>query len=156
MKAKDVMSKDVVTVSPSAGIREIFDIFRKTRYGGLPVVDKDNRILGMVTKAEMLSVFLPDYFDMLGENIIFIDDFGTLDEEFESLPAFELFIAEDIMQKGGVTVDENASLLKVAAMMQKYNVRRILVAKGTILKGIITRGDICKAFFVNGDVNNNA
>lgn len=150
MKAKDVMSKDVITISPSTGIRVIFELFKKTRYGGLPVVDKDNKILGMVTKAEMLSVLLPDYFDMLGENIIFIDDFGALDEEFESLPMFELFIAEDIMKKGGVTVDEDASLLKVSAMMQKFNVRRILVAKEGVLKGIITRGDICKAFFEKG------
>ena len=147
MKAKDVMSKDVVTISPSTGIRVIFELFKKTRYGGLPVVDKDNKILGMVTKAEMLSVLLPDYFDMLGENIIFIDDFGALDEEFESLPTLELFIAEDIMRKGSVTIDENASLLKVVAMMQKYNVRRILAARDNILKGIITRGDICQAFF---------
>ncbi|MBC8473842.1 MAG: CBS domain-containing protein [Candidatus Omnitrophica bacterium] len=147
MKAKDVMSKDVVTVSPSAGIREVYDIFKKTRYGGVPVVDGDKKILGMITKAEMLSVFLPDYFDLLGDNIVFIDDFGALDEEFESLPTFELFIAEDIMQKGARTVEEDASLLKVVAMMKKYGVRRILVAKDNILKGIITRGDICGAFF---------
>jgi predicted transcriptional regulator len=147
MKAKDIMSKDVVTVPPSAGIREIYQVFKKTRYGGIPVVDKDNRVLGMVTKAEILSVFLPDYFDMLGENIIFIDDFGTLDEELESLPVFELFIAEDIMKKGSVAIDENASLLKIVAMMRKYNVRRVLVQKQGILQGIITREDICRAFF---------
>ncbi len=147
MKAKDVMSKDVVTVSPSTGMREIYLIFKKTRYGGIPVVDKDNKILGMITKAEILAVFLPDYFDMLGENIMFIDDFGVLDEEFESLPMFELFIAEDIMKKGAVAIEEDASLLKVVAMMKRSNVRRVLVEDKGILKGIITRGDICKAFF---------
>jgi len=147
MKARDVMSKDVVTVSSSAGIRDVYDIFKKARYGGVPVVDGDKKILGMITKAEMLSVLLPDYFDLLGDNIVFIDDFGALDEEFESLPTFELFIAEDIMQKGARTVEEDASLLKVVAMMKKYGVRRILVAKDSILKGIITRGDICGAFF---------
>jgi len=150
MKARDVMSKDVVTVSPSAGIRVVYDIFKKARYGGVPVVDGDKKILGMITKAEMLSVLLPDYFDLLGDNIVFIDDFGALDEEFESLPTFELFIAEDIMQKGARTVEEDASLLKVVAMMKKYGVRRILVAKDSILKGIITRGDICGAFFERG------
>jgi len=147
MKAKDVMSKDVVTVSPSTGIREIYLIFKKTRYGGIPVVDKDNNILGMITKAEILAVFLPDYFDMLGENVVFIDDFGALDDEFESLPMFELFIAEDLMKKGAVTVEENASLLKVVAMMKKSNVRRILVEKNGALEGIITRSDICRTFF---------
>ena len=147
MKAKDVMSKDVVTVSPSTGMREIYLIFIMTRYGGIPVVVKDNKILGMITKAEILAVFLPDYFDMLGENIMFIDDFGVLDEEFESLPMFELFIAEDIMKKGAVAIEEDASLLKVVAMMKRSNVRRVLVEDKGILKGIITRGDICKAFF---------
>jgi CBS domain-containing protein len=156
MKARDVMSRDVVTVSPSMGMREIYDIFKKTRYGGVPVVNRDKKILGMVTKAEILSVFLPDYFDMLGENIIFIDDFGTLDEEFESMPSFELFIAEDIMKKGSVTVEEDASLLKIVAMMRKYNVRRILVAEDNTLKGIITREDICRAFFEKGDRLKNA
>lgn len=55
MKAKDVMSKDIVTVSPSTGIRQIYDIFKKTRYGGLPVVDENKNVLGMVTKAEILQ-----------------------------------------------------------------------------------------------------
>lgn len=156
MKAKDIMSKDVVTVSPSLGIREIYNILKKTRYGGLPVVDKDKKILGMVTKAEILSVLLPDYFDLLGENIIFIDDFGVLDEEFESLPSFELFIVEDIMRKGAVTVEDNASLLKVVAMMRKHGVRRVLVEEEGCLKGIITRGDICRAFFESPDIPDNA
>ncbi|NQV04504.1 MAG: CBS domain-containing protein [Candidatus Omnitrophica bacterium] len=154
MKAKDVMSKDVITISPSAGMKEIYGILKKTRYGGIPVVDSEKRILGMVTKSEILAVFLPDYFDMLGENITFIDDFGTLDEEFESMPSFELFVAEDIMKKGSVTIDENASLLKVAAVMKKYRVRRVLVEKDNILKGIITRGDICKGFFEDREINN--
>ena len=35
MRAKDVMSRDVVTVGTSAGIREVYDIFKKTRYGGI-------------------------------------------------------------------------------------------------------------------------
>ena len=152
MKAKNIMSKDVVTLSPSQGMRQIYEIFKKTRYGGIPVVDRHNNILGMITKAEILSVFLPDYFDMLGENIIFIDDFGALEEEFESMPSFELFVAEDIMKKGAVTVEENASLLKVAAVMRKYKVRRVLVAKDNKLKGIITRGDISRAFFENGEI----
>ena len=152
MKAKDVMSKDVVSVSTSTPMREIYNVFKKTRYGGIPVVDKDKKILGMITKAEILAVFLPDYFDMLGENIVFIDDFGTLDEDFESMPSFELFVAEDIMRKGAVTVEENASLLKVVAVMQKYRVRRILVARDGVLQGIITRSDICNTFFENGEL----
>jgi len=152
MKAKDIMSKDVVTVKLSAPMREIYNILKKTRYGGIPVVDSDKKILGMITKTEILAVFLPDYFDMLGENIVFIDDFGTLDEEFETMPSLELFVAQDIMRKGAVMVEENASLLKIVAVMKKYRVRRILVAKDNILQGIITRGDICKAFFENGDI----
>ncbi len=152
MNAKNIMATDIVTISLSTGIREIYDIFKKTRYGGIPVVDGQRRILGMVTKAEILAVLLPDYFDMLGENIMFIDDFGALDKEFESMPMFELFVAEDIMKKGAITVEENASLLKIVAMMQKHRVRRILVEKSGILKGIITRNDICKAFFENKDI----
>ncbi len=147
MNAKEIMTKDVVTVSAATGLREIYEIFRRTRYGGLPVTDKDKKALGIITKSEILSIFLPDYFDLLGENIMFIDNFGVLDEEFESLPCFELFVAADIMQKKVVMVTEDVSILKVAAVMRKHKVRRVMVGRDNIISGIITRGDICRSFF---------
>ena len=150
MKVKDVMAKDIIAVGPSTGIREIYKIFCKKNIGGVPVIDGSNKILGMVTKTELLDVVIPDYFDMVGD-FLFIDDFGALEERLESIPSLELFIAEDLMIRGVIIIKQNASLMKAPVLMNKYNIRRLpVVDEANRLVGVITRMDVCKALFTNG------
>lgn len=144
MKIKDVMSKSVVSITPNIGIRQIYKIFCEKEFGGLPVVNKENKIVGIVTKSELLAVILPDYFGMI-ENFLFIDDFGALDKELEDLPELSLFLAEDLMIRDVATIDADASLLKAPVLMHKHNIRHIPVVKEEKLVGIITRSDILKA-----------
>lgn len=151
MRVKDYMTKEVISISPSTGIKDIFRILRERNIGGAPVVDKERKVLGMVTKNELLTVIIPDYFDMIGD-FLFIDDFGALEEELERLPELKLFIAEDLMIRDVVTVNEDASLLKVPALMDKYNVNRLPVMdKNNKLIGIITKMDLCRAYFSNSE-----
>ncbi len=153
MKIKDVMKRDLITVSPSTGIREIYDIFHKKHVGGVPVVDKDKKLLGMVTKTEILDVLIPDYFDMVTD-FLFIDDLGALEDTLESMPLLELFIAEDLMIKDIITINQNASLMKAPVLMNKHNVRRLpVISEENKLVGIITRMDVCEALF-NGGAHN--
>ena len=147
MIVKDHMTRNVISVSPAKGIKDIFRIFKEKNIGGVPVVNSENRILGIVTKNELLTAILPDYFDMIGD-FLFIEDFGALEEELESIPELNLFIAEDLMRRDVVAVNEDASLLKVPALMDKYNVNRIPVTdKNEKLVGIITKIDLCHAYF---------
>jgi len=147
MKVKDVMTKDIIKVSPSTGIREIYNVFCTKQIGGVPVVDGENKLVGMVTKTELLDVLIPDYFGMLSD-FLFIDDFGALEEKLESIPPLELFIAEDLMIRNVVSISENASLMKAPVLMNNHNVRRLpVVSKDNTLVGIITRMDVCNALF---------
>jgi len=147
MKVKDVMTKNVITAKLSTGIRELYRIFSERHVGGVPVLDENSRILGMVTKTEILDVLIPDYFDIVTD-FLFIDDLGSLEERLEFTPTLELFIAEDLMIHDVVTISENASLMKAPVLMNKYNVRRLPVVAGDgTLTGIITRMDVCEALF---------
>ena len=141
------MTRGIITIKPSTGIREIYSILCEKQIGGMPVVDGENKLLGMVTKTELLNVLIPDYFDMIGE-FLFIDDLGALEEKLESIPSLDLFIAEDLMTRNTITIKENASLMKAPLLMSKYNVRRLPVVNNLRkLTGIITRMDVCKALF---------
>ena len=150
MKIKDVMTKNVMTLDASASIQEIYRIFCEKNIGGVPIVNKENKLLGMVTKTELIDVLIPDYFDLIGD-FLFIDDLGALEEKLELMPSLDLFIAEDLMVKNVIAINENASLFKAPVLMTKYNVRRLpVVDKDKRLVGIITRMDVCRALF-NGD-----
>ncbi|MBL7157113.1 MAG: CBS domain-containing protein [Candidatus Omnitrophica bacterium] len=147
MKVKDVMTKNVVKVKLSTGIRQIYNIFCEKHIGGVPVVDGEDRLIGMVTKTELLDVLIPDYFGMLSD-FLFIDDFGALEEKLESIPPLELFIAEDLMIRNAISINEDASLMKAPVLMSNHNVRRLpVVTKDNKLIGIITRMDVCNALF---------
>jgi len=150
MKVKDIMSKNIITVAPSTNIRDIYQLFVKHNVGGVPVVDKDGILLGMVTKTELLDVLIPDYFEMLTD-YIFIDDFGALEEKLENIPSLDLFLAEDLMVQNVISINEEASLMKAPVVMSTNNVRRLpVINKDNKLVGIITRMDVCSALFNGG------
>lgn len=151
MKVKDIMTNETVTVSLSTGIREIYNIFCSRHIGGVPVVDNEKKLLGMITKTEILDVLMPDYFDMVGD-FLFIDDFGALEEKLENIPVLELFIAEDLMVRNPVTINKDASLMKAPVLMNKHSIRRLSVVDGdNKLVGIVTRMDVCNALFNGQD-----
>ncbi|MFH1381141.1 MAG: CBS domain-containing protein [Candidatus Omnitrophota bacterium] len=147
MKIRDVMTTDVIKVTPSTGIRKIYEIFCANNIGGVPVVDNTGKIIGIVTKTELLTALIPDYFDMIGD-FLFIDDLGALEEQLESIPSLDLFIAEDLMVTDVITINQNASLMKAPVLMNKFNVRRLpVVDEDKKLVGLITRMDVCRALF---------
>jgi len=151
MKVKDVVTRDVMVVGLSASLREIYRILCEKNIGGVPVTDSKGKLLGMVTKTELIDVLIPDYFDMIGD-FLFIDDLGALEEKLEFMPSLELFIAEDLMITNVISISENASLMKAPVLMNKYNIRRLPVVRDSDkLVGIITRMDVCKALF-NGEI----
>jgi len=150
MKVRDIMAKNIIKATPSTGIKEIYKIFSSKNIGGVPVVDTENKLLGMVTKTELLNVIIPDYFDMVGD-FFFIDDFGALEDKLESIPSLDLFIAEDLMVSNIITINRNASLMKAPVLMNKYNIRRLpVVDDDGKLVGIVTKMDVCRALFNGG------
>lgn len=139
------MTTDLVTINRATTIKEIAKIFLTHSFDFLPVVDEKNHLLGVITKKDILTPFLPEYFEFL-EDINFISDFGSLEISFtESLEY--LLLAEDIMVKNPVTIDEEASLFKAIALISHYKVKHLPVIREGKLVGIVSRTDILRALF---------
>ena len=135
MKVKDFMTKEVVTATRSTPILEAMKIFSEHHYGGLPVVDEENRILGIVTKKELLMMFIPDYFDLLGD-LSYIEDFGLL--KAEVLPELNQLLIIDT---------EDMPLLAAASVMAHHHLHTLPVVRENKVVGIISQMDICRAVY---------
>lgn len=145
MKVKDFMTKKVVTVTRSTPILEAMEIFSEHHYGGLPVVDEENRLLGIVTKKELLMMFIPDYFDILGD-LSYIEDFGLLKAEvFPELK--QLLVIDDIMIRKPVTATEDMPLLAAASIMAHHHLNILPIVRDDKVVGIISQMDICRAVY---------
>lgn len=145
VKIKDFMTKKVVTIGRETTIQEIAHIFLTHTFDLLPVVDKGNNLLGIIAKKDLLSPFVPEYFDLL-EDIGFISDFGFL----ETVPGAileNLLVAEDIMRENPITIDKESSCFKALALMASHDIRHLPVVEKGKLIGIVSRTDILKVIF---------
>lgn len=144
MNASDIMSKDVLTIKPDTTIEEIAHIMAEKNIGGLPVVDGDGMLVGIVTQKDMLYKDIeprfPAVVEILG-SMIFLAGIRQYREDFRKLVATK---AEDIMTRDVLTVSEDTDIKRIAEIMVDKNINRVPVIRDGKLVGIIARGDIVR------------
>lgn len=148
MKAKDIMTSDVVVVKQDATIKEIAEIFLKNRIGGVPVVDEENKIVGIISETDIIqkekNVNVPSFINIL-QGYIFFDSFKEVEDDIRKIAAYK---ASDIMSKDVMTVKEDDSVEYVANEMIKKSINRVpVVDDNKYIKGIICRYDLIKAMY---------
>ncbi len=127
LRARDVMTSPAVTVRPDTPVAEAARIMAQRRISGLPVVDEDGRLVGIVTEADLL-----------------LKEAGPGGAPLAGLPP------------GGsaarvVAAEEETPLHQVAALMARKNVNRVPIVRGGRVVGIVSRNDVLKAFLVDDE-----
>lgn len=144
MKAKEIMSTNVITIGKETTIEEIAHILTDKNISGVPVVDEDNKIIGMVTQKDLLykdvEPHFPPVVEILG-GLIFLKGVKHYNDELKKLVATK---AEDIMTKKVITVEEDVEVEQVAELMVEKDVNRVPVLSKGKLVGIIGRSDIVR------------
>ncbi len=147
MKVKDVMTREVITLTPESSIGEAAKLLRENKISGAPVVEGE-RIVGILSEADLMRLFqddmslnliLPSPFDLIE---LPIKMHRKLEETVKKLAASKV---KDVMTRKVITIDEEASVEEAARLMAKHNINRLPVVRGEKLMGIITRGDVIKA-----------
>lgn len=123
MTVREVMCKRVVAATENATCHDLAKKMLSGFFSGLPVVDKDNHVIGMVTEFDILKV--------LQENKN--EDFCTIR-------------AKDFMSKNLVTISEDAGLDEAIKLLTEKHFIRLPVVKDGKLVGVISRGDILRVF----------
>ncbi len=153
MKVRDVMSKDPVTLKPTASLREAAITLADESVGGCPVVDDQNRIIGMLSEVDILEALKTQHKELrmlMPPEITFGISFVEIIKEREALAAFkevESKLVQDIMTKEVYAVSPNDNVEKAIQTMVQHKVHRIPVVEGGKLVGILTRGDVLRGFF---------
>lgn len=136
---QDVMTSQVVCVRKYDDISHVIETVSELNIGGLPVVDKENRVVGIISEADILSAM------GIQKEHSFKDVVKLL--MGESLPERKLGdIVGDIMTKPVVTVRSDDDIRVAAQAMHERRIRRLPVvdAEGRLV-GIISRRDIVRA-----------
>jgi len=143
MKAREIMTKEVVSIKPDDNTKDALDILFKMQISGLPVIDTQGRLVGMFTEKDILKQILPSYLEKVGR-FVYEENPKSIKNKFQDLANLSV---SQVMRKDVITIDEDASLCEVARLMLTQKIRRIPVLdKEKRVVGIVVREDIVKAY----------
>ncbi len=146
LKASDIMTKEVITIKKDASIGELSEILVKNKISGLPVVDDNARIIGIVTEADIIvkdtELHFPRYFKLL-DAIIYLESLNKFKANLQKHIATRV---EDIMTVKVKTIKADTPVSEIADLMLSLKVNRLpVVDDNDKVIGIVTRADIVKS-----------
>jgi CBS domain-containing protein len=144
LRAKDIMTTEVVTVKEDTTVGEIGRIFIEKRISGAPVVDDVGRLLGIVTEHDLISknsrLHIPTILRLF-DAYIPIGASGRLEEEIRRMAASTV---GEICTRKVVTVEEETVLEDVATLMTDKKIHLVPVMKGKRITGVIGQRDLIR------------
>jgi CBS domain-containing protein len=142
MKAKDVMTSPVVSVEPDATILQAIRIMLQRRVSGLPVIDQDGSLLGIVTEGDLLRRVETGTQRRRARWLEFLVGPGKLAQEYVASHARKV---HEVMTPAPVTVAEDTPLEDIVRGMEKHQIKRVPVVRGQEVKGIVSRANLLHA-----------
>jgi CBS domain-containing protein len=143
MFVRDVMSTGFVSAYPTDMIRSVVIKMLSRHCGAIPVVEGENRLVGIVTVRDILLPLYPNYGDYIHDNV-HSRDFLEMEEGYPEILAKKV---EDVMSKNPLTLSSRSPILEAASYMGLKNFRRIPVVDQGRLVGMVSIGDINRGLF---------
>ncbi|BAT56334.1 hypothetical protein NOS3756_53380 [Nostoc sp. NIES-3756] len=142
----DVMSHNPVVVKPETPLQEAIKILAERRISGLPVVDNDGKLLGIISETDLMwqeTGVTPPAYIMFLDSVIYLQNPTAYDRDLHK--ALGQTVGE-VMSKNPVTITPEESVKQAAQLMHDRKIHRLPVLDdaGQVI-GILTRGDIIRA-----------
>lgn len=147
------MARDVPSVHPSDDARTAIDLLSKSDLGAIPVVDNDNKLVGIVSESDLVlseeesDLHLPHYLNIMG-GIVFVGSMKGFEERLEKAFATEV---SELMTADPIVAHDYESADRVAKKIaDKHHNHLPVVDADGYLAGMVTRADALAAL-VDGD-----
>ncbi len=136
----EVMTQVVVTVEPETPISELVTLLDERSISGAPVVTKDGKVVGVVSRSDLLRAIQKGPDD---EGGTYYDDLG---KALRVVPALEHDgrTALDVATRRVVSIDETAPLSEAAKVLLELGIYRLLVTRNGRFAGLLTATDVLK------------
>ena len=142
MKARDVMTAGLASVGPATTVAEIAHLLLERAIGAVPVLGPDGAPLGVVSESDLVARPELETDARPAWWLLLLRDPQRQAADFVRSHGR---VAADVMTPGVVCVHPDSPLGDVAALMAERRIRRVYVAEGGRLLGVITRADLLRA-----------
>ena len=144
-KVADVMTRDVITVTPETTLRELATILSEKHINGVPVVDDKGNVLGVVCESDLVNqnkpLHIPTVFVIL-DSVIPMENPWRYQKEFKRLAATTV---GDIYSKPAISISPDTDLSEVARIMSERRLYTLPVIEGGKLVGVVGKADVIRS-----------
>lgn len=149
--AKDIMTRDVVTVTPGTTIQHLAKLLVQNQISGAPVVDEGGALVGIVTENDLIRqnkrLHIPTVISFL-DAAIYLESSKKFAEEVNRVTATKV---GDIFVRDVVTIALSATVTDIATVMAEKKVHLLPVMDGGKVVGIVGKRDVVRAIAQPGD-----
>lgn len=145
LTAKDIMTREVITVRQDTPIKDLAEILWKNRISGVPVLDENNEVISVVTESDLIDqtkkVHIPTMISLL-DSVIFLESSKKTEKEIRKMSGNTV---GDICASELVTVTEDTGLDDIATIMSEKSLHTLPVTQDDKLVGVIGKSDIIRS-----------
>ena len=139
MKAKDVMTTEVVYADPETSVRAIAQTLLKRRISAVPVIDDGGRVIGIVSEGDLMR--RPES-ETDRPRSWWLKLLETPEDRASQYLKSHGLTARDVMTREPITVTEDTPLEEIAIVLERRAIKRVPVLRNGKLVGIVTRADL--------------
>jgi CBS domain-containing protein len=144
LSVKDIMTKDVITVSPETGIAHAAKLLLERGFNGVPVVDGTGKLVGLLCQSDLVAqqkkLPVPSVFTFL-DGVISLTSMKHLEKEIQKITAMTV---ADAMTANPVTVGLETSIEEAGTIMVDRNFHTLPVVDEGELVGIVGKEDVLR------------
>ena len=142
MNAGDIMVTDVVSVGPDTPVREVALLMLERRISGLPVVDGERRVLGVVSESDLIRrPEIGTYKSPAGWLTVFLSQ----EDSARDFVKTHGLLASEVMSRPAICVAPATPLADVVQLFERHRVKRLPVVERGALAGLVTRAELLRA-----------
>ena len=153
MIARDVMTRDVVSVTSDTTVRKIASLLVKNRISAVPVVDRSGVPIGIVSEGDLIrpgraarEAWRRSWLEILAEG-------QPLAPELLAWLHSQNHSAGTVMSAPVITVGEETSLAEIARLLTAHRIKRVPVVRDGRIVGIVSRADLVRALLARPDIS---
>jgi CBS domain-containing protein len=140
---RDLMSREVVSVRPEVPLKEAAKLMVDHAYSGLPVVDEEGHVLGVLSEADL--ILKEGGFEAVHHRRL-ARLFGDRQEAVEQVAKIEAVTVAEAMTSPALTIEPDRPVHEAARLMIEDRVSRLPVVENGVIVGIISRDDVIRSY----------
>ena len=144
MKVKDIMTKSLVRTESSQTLKETSRFLLKHHLNSMPVLDKDGRLLGIITQADIYRAVLPSY-----DEIYKRETYLGFDEiEQRANDAAQRKVGE-VISRSVLTVEEDTPVVEAGSMLLQKGIKQLPVVRKEKVVVMVTLTDVIESLIIS-------